>query len=202
MSRQHPSQQVHEPSTSHEAPHPFHHEPRRALNRAARILHALATEAERRGYTVTHKPTGPRSYPTASEFTIHTPDSTYMIKIHEIAGRGAPRRPYPKYGSKPQPAWIQARQTEFIPTGKLEIDLGYSKHARTHTYRDNTRTTLEEKLPALLRELQARAREDTQDRAEREQQRQARRVHWEKTKTEAINKFAHAQTARVCCTDR
>lgn len=51
---------------------------------------------------------------------------------------------------------------EFVPTGELRItiDHGYGRDGRPGEFRDTSRVALEERLPALLRELEIRARED------------------------------------------
>jgi hypothetical protein len=74
------------------------------------------------------------------------------------------------------------RNTEFVPTGKLRItiDDGYSRDRRSAEFRDTTRLTLEDRLPAVLRELEIRAIEDDWRRQEQQQRKaEDKRRRWE-----------------------
>jgi len=87
---------------------------------------------------------------------------SYRIRIREHGGSGGAPLPYPAYRSRRLPYWRAAKKNEFVPTGKLHITIGegFSRDGRPTEFRDTKTATLEQHLPAILRELVIRALED------------------------------------------
>ena len=84
---------------------------------------------------------------------------------------------------------------EFVPTGELRItiDHGYGRDGRPGEFRDTSRVALEERLPALLRELEIRAREDACRRQQEARQTELKRQRWEQAMEQARHDFREAR---------
>ncbi|HXJ49308.1 MAG TPA: hypothetical protein VNF91_09095 [Candidatus Acidoferrum sp.] len=144
---------------------------RTQLPRCVRVIHALATEAERRGFSVSIvQPGGERARPQRSDdghLVISIRGHAYGLKVVEekVSNRGAfdaetayrRRVNYPEY-LKPR---TRTRYDQ-DGTGRLQISCnGYGdRGGRPATWADRNSWALEDKLPALLRELEVRAAED------------------------------------------
>jgi hypothetical protein len=168
------------------------------LERACRILQGLAAEAQRRGYGVriVEKRRPLRLKDGQLEITID--DFRYRLRIQERAGQGGEPRDYMLRGRR-LPLWQEARQTTFVPTGELRITIGegYGQEGRPAIFRDAKRATLEERLPALLRELEIRAREDDWRRQQKKREADLRRQRWEAAIEQAKADFRQAERTAV-----
>lgn len=153
-----------------------HRVSRAELARATRIVHAIATQAETRGYGV--------SYDGDLTITIHGQGYRLRISEEKVSLRGewdaeTRRRadvPYPQYLSP-----RKMRNYDSQATGRLTIviDHGYGGSGRTNSFSDRTRWTLEQKLPDLFVELERRAAEDDVAHREAERRAQERHEQWE-----------------------
>ncbi|MBT2513079.1 hypothetical protein [Arthrobacter sp. ISL-30] len=129
--------------------------------RAAKLLHALATEATARGYEVTlpssHKRTDTRRPTTLDgDIAITIGTTTVALEIRELPPNGGAARPYiPKYNSRNQ-SWTLVNNTAFVSTGRLQLELTqkYSPNGRQERFRDGKRQQLDTALPAILREIE------------------------------------------------
>jgi hypothetical protein len=101
------------------------------------------------------------------------------------------------HANRTLPRWRKARRTEFLPTGYLRITLenGYSRDERPTEFRDTKTTALEERLPAVLRELEIRALEDDHRRQEEQRQADLKRQRWERAIEQARHDFREAGRA-------
>ncbi|MFW6033847.1 MAG: hypothetical protein ACOC9R_01820 [bacterium] len=176
-----------------------------SLGRASRILHALATEAERRGHTV--KPTDhqqsrylteARATLTDGQLSIVVNGFRYNLRIREMGGGGGERLP-PRYGRKPLPLWQESKLNRFVPTGRLSVTIerGYSRDRRIAEFRDTRSKPLDEKLPAVLRELEIRALEDEFSRQQAERQAAEKRRRWEQAMERAKHDLREARRADI-----
>ncbi len=142
------------------------------LPRALRLLHALATEAERRGHTVTLAPDPHTAYGrdrwTGSQdghVAVTVDGHPQALRLLEV---GMPSRAH----------WERTNYFSRRPyaantaTGQLRIELtGYGgREGRTCRWADGKRSSLEEKLPDVLAEIEIRAAEDTHREREARQQ--------------------------------
>lgn len=175
-----------------------------SLGRASRILQAVAIEGERRGQTVEAAVAGSQQYNTDffrslkdGQLRIAVQGFAYRLRIREQGRPGGAPLPYTVYANRTLPRWRKARRTEFIPTGNLRITLenGYSRDERPTEFRDTKTTTLEERLPAVLRELEIRALEDDHRRHQEQRQADMKRQRWERAKEQARHDFREADRA-------
>lgn len=194
-------------------PHPLQQAPeglrvtKGCIGPALRILQALADEAERRGYTVELA----RDKRTAMRMVVH--GHGYELTIVE------PNLRVPHVPSKQELtdaarwSWRTPPPYDYVPSGDLEVRLAPSYHWRS--WRDRKRQRLEDKLPKILAEIQARAELDEQRRLEQERQAQERRrahrealerarkrlaqAHRAKALAEQIEAWRLAQDIRVLC---
>ncbi len=129
--------------------------------RAAKLLHALATESTARGYEVTlpssHKRTDTRRPTTLDgDIAITIGSTTVPLEMRELPPNGGAAKPYnPKYNSRNQ-SWTLVNSTDFVSTGRLQLELTekYSTHGRQERFRDGKRQQLDTALPAILREIE------------------------------------------------
>lgn len=166
------------------------------VDRAAKLLHALATESTARGYEVTlpssHKRTDTRRPTTLDgDIAITIGMTTVPLEMRELPPNSGAARPYiPKYNSRTQ-SWTLVNNTDFVSTGRLQLEVTqkYSTHGRQERFHDGKRQQLDSVLPAILREIeiqqlenewkreQARLKEeDTQRRWEAAMKRARKRI--------------------------
>lgn len=153
------------------------------LSRAARILQAVADEAERRGFQVLE--TGkakankkqPAYKPVRGHIWLVTEHGDYSVTMKEIAGPGGRTVGYEERYRNKGPTWLSRRNTEFISTGKLDLVLDgrFTSYTGQH-FRDAKTKTVEDRLPEVFAaldkyKLESDRREEEQHRAEAERQR-------------------------------
>lgn len=131
--------------------------------RARHILHALCQAAEAKNYTVSNPETG-----SADSLVITIGDSSFPLSFHE----GSYEVPDP---SGKKYAWQRVTARTTRPSHELELSLEhtYAHRGRRSHWGDRQRWRLEDKLPALFREIAHRAhteyeRQQTQQRKEQE----------------------------------
>jgi len=153
-----------------------HRVSRAQLSRCTRIVHAIATEAERRGYEVAY-----HGHPT---ITIR--QHAYRLELSEekVPLRGVWDAETHRRAAVNYPQYLPPRKMrnyDSQATGRLTItiDHGYGRAGHAGSFSDRTRWTLEDKLPNMFRELELRATEA--DVAAREAERRAdeRQQRWE-----------------------
>jgi hypothetical protein len=157
----------------------WHYVSREHLQRAARILEALAREAPKRGMTIKAAGQATSAQPRRSDhLAIAVDDTVYWVQIREVSQRGgAPVNRPPWNARSNSPAWTHQRMKEFIPSGKLELIVRGRFMYDGDRYADTKTITVEERLPSLFRTLQiyrlrANAQEEERLRREAERQRQ------------------------------
>jgi hypothetical protein len=182
----------------------LHEISRKALPRAVRIVHAIAVESERRGYSIRCVRTQEDSYgrsdwkPSQDGQLLMTVNGHGLrIRIWE-KGAGL-RGPYENavkrwkrdreqpfhlgyYPSKPKPY-------DGAAAGELNIaSLEYSQGRQT-TWGDRTRWSVEDRLPNLLHELETQAAEAEERRLEEERQQAERHRQWEAAMEQATQRL-------------
>ena len=190
-----------------------HQVSRAALPRSVRIVHALAVEAERRGYQVSNPSSTARKHTardSAKEvvphFLLTVGGHAYSLGVSEekVLLRGVweerkrqadeYRRSYPLFGGERMKAY------DADATGRLTISLlapGYFREGRATTWSDRKSWRLEEKLSELLRELEFRAVEDDKRDAEEKRQAEERQRRWEAAMEQARRRFVEDHRASV-----
>jgi hypothetical protein len=184
---------------------------RAALPRSVRIIHALVTEAERRGHTVAYAdpPHRDRSARGAKAGVAHIVISVghhpYSLGISEenVILRGVweeRRRENERYQQLYLRHSERMKPYDSGATGSLTISLlnpGYRREGRVTTWSDRKSWTLESKLPELLHELEIRAVEDDEREAEEKREAEQRRRAWDVEMERAKVRFMRAHRAKV-----
>jgi len=171
------------------------HEVSRAeLPRACRILHALITEAERRGYSVRASVPGPVKYgqprwsgPTDGHFVIATDEYAATLRIHE---EGLGSRSYWEHENQQKvvtsTGYYVARNRplsdyEANATGRLTVGLlGYHRSTyRVGRWSDRRSWRLEDKVGDILWEIEVRSAEARAAREEAARAAAEREKRWE-----------------------
>jgi hypothetical protein len=183
---------------------------RAQLSRCVRIVHALVTEAERRGYTVTNVEAaadGRRNERWKNDdghLIITIRGHRYRLKIFEekVSNRGAfdAETEYRRGVNYPQ--YLRPRERtryDSDATGRLQISCdGYGRRGgRAATWADRRSWTLEDKLPELLQELEVRAAEDDHEAIERQRAADERQRQWELAIERAKQRFLEDHRAQV-----
>jgi len=165
---------------------------RAALPRVLHVLHGLVTEAERRGYSVASAPDTPdlRSYQAVwmgasnGHVVIGIEGYTGRLRIHEegLPGRAyhAPQTNSLIYGGGGRTV-PSLREYEQGATGRLTISIvsGFPERRRASSWSDRKSSSLEDKLPNVLCEIEIRAAEDRHRKRIAEQQAAERERAWE-----------------------
>jgi hypothetical protein len=172
----------------------LHEVSRKALPRVLRIVHALAKEAERRGYPLACVRVREDSYGRSERKPSQHGQLVFTINGHELNVRlwekGAGLRgPYERQRKR----WQEDREKPYRlmlfldrpkpydsgATGELNIEvLGWS-HGRQTKWGDRQRWTLEDRLPQVMRELETQAVEAEERRLAKEREEDERRRQWE-----------------------
>ncbi|MEV8514236.1 hypothetical protein [Dactylosporangium sp. NPDC051484] len=170
---------------------------RQQLPRALRLLHALVTEAERRGHTVELSPEpaagyGYRHWTGANDghITISVGGHSTDLRILE---EGMPSRAHWERTNYHGPAY-----TTNTGTGRLRIECtGYGgREGRTSRWSDGQQQRLADKLPAVLAEVEIRAAEDAHrhvEAARRAAEEQRRR---DQAQADAHDRYLEAERGR------
>ena len=133
------------------------------LARAARILQAIADEAPRRGLKVMSQAQatiGADTYTSRAvsrgHLALGSPAGTYAIRIQEVSARSDKRVEPRRWGERrTRPAWLDARTSEFVSTGVLELVVnGPGTGHSGDRYRDAKTISVEEKLPRVFRAIE------------------------------------------------
>lgn len=131
------------------------------LQRAAKILQAVAAEAQRRGFDVPDTPkksagSGPHDRSAGDHLRIVAATGAYAVNIKEIAGTGGATIDYVHRYDRRTPGWLARRQTEFISTGRLELTLlGPGTAYGGNVVRDAKRSTVEDRLSDFFAAIDA-----------------------------------------------
>lgn len=156
------------------------------LPRAARILQAIAIEAERRSMQVLEpgkakKNLGQPQYkPLRGHLWLVADFGEYSVEIKEIAGSGGAKRDYTREYGRRIPRWLGRRSTEFVSTGKFELILdGPLTPYQGQHFRDAKSNTVEDRLPEVFAALDKYHLESDWRAEERLRQEAARQRHWE-----------------------
>jgi hypothetical protein len=181
---------------------------RAQLPRCVRIIHALASEAERRGYTVANVEEGAgrdgrwRADDGHLLVTVH--GHPYRLKVLEskVTNRGAFDAETAYRRSVRFPEFLSPRsRTSYDQdgTGRLEITCdGYGRRGgRTAIWADRNSWRIEDKLSELLRELEIRAAEDDYAKIERQREAERRERERERTLEHARQRFLEQHRAQV-----
>ena len=178
----------------------LHEVSRKALPRVLRIAHALAVEAERRGYQVGCVRLHEDGYGRTEWKPAQDGQLVFTINDHQLKVRiwekGAGQRgPYEHQLKR----WKHDREQPFRlmqfvdrpkpydsgATGELNIEALGGSYGRQKSWGDRSRWKLEDRLPNLLRELEMQAVEAEERRLAREREQAERQRQWEAAMADA-----------------
>lgn len=158
------------------------------LGRAARILQAIVNEAPRRGLdilTVEGAKSGMDPHAARAldrcRLAIRTPEGAYGIRIQELSKRSDKRVEPRRWGQRrTRPEWLEARHTEFVSTGNLELRVyGPGASYDGDRYPDAKTISVEDRLPRLFRALEIYRLQAEWRMLEREREAGHQRSRWE-----------------------
>ena len=189
----------------------LHEVSRRSLSRALRVLHALATEIDRRGFAIACVRAQMEAYgrsdwkPTNDGQFVATVDGhDFKLRISE-KGVGL-RGPWEAHKQRRQEdhdafrfdRWDVGRIEAYDKqaTGELNIALLGCGH-RQRTWGDRKRWSLEDRLPQVLRELETLADEAEQRRLERLREEEERQRAWEAAMATAKERALEAYRVKL-----
>ncbi|MFI5803477.1 hypothetical protein [Streptomyces sp. NPDC051561] len=160
-------------------------------NRSLLILQGLASEAVRRGYTVKSHDVAARHRSRAYSYNGRHYPSSYSRREGEL-DLVVNGHTYTVTIQQESP-----QSTDQERSKNLVIELGYSRSKRQSRWADRKRWTLEDILGAVLREIETRAVEDAQRKADEERAKADREVRWRAAMEMAREQAAQAQFAEV-----
>ncbi|MFE9532632.1 hypothetical protein [Streptomyces sp. NPDC006691] len=163
-----------------------------ALRRRALLLfQGLAAEAVRRGHKVKDHPVADRHRSRPYSYDGRYFPSGYSRRDGEldVLVDGF------TYTATIQQEFPQSSDPE--RSGRLVIELGYSRSDRQRRWADRKRWVLEDILGAVLREIETRAVEDAQRKVDEERAKEEREVRWKAAMAEAKEQAQQAQFAEV-----
>jgi hypothetical protein len=135
------------------------------LQRATRVIHALAKEAERRGWTVE----------PGDDLRIAAEDRRFSLRLREkgVRARGSWEEMVSRYRGLPRDSiFYRDRELPSGPydagaTGQLELNGDWEFHGRQSRWGDRKSWTLDDRLPHLFREIEERIVEAAFETADR-----------------------------------
>jgi hypothetical protein len=162
-------------------------------SRALRILHALAAEAERRG----HRVTSTSSEQSPARLVIGVGAHSYPLSILEEGDR-VPHQPKAyELQQQKRNSWFKMPEWDSVPSGQLMIELPSTAKTNRHRWADRKRGALEEKLPDVMAEIEARAISDERRRIAAEREAVVRQREWEAAMVEARLAYTEHYRAEV-----
>ncbi|MFB9415525.1 hypothetical protein [Dactylosporangium matsuzakiense] len=174
-----------------------HEVSRQHLPRALRLLHALVTEAERRGHTVAAAPPPATSHGYSRWTGANNGHITISVDGHSTALRileeGMPSRAHWDRTHYRGPAY-----STNSGTGRLRIECtAYTgREGRASRWSDGQRQRLADKLPAVLAEVEIRAAEDAHRAAEHARQEAEQRRRRDQAVADARDRYRDAARGR------
>jgi hypothetical protein len=190
----------------------LHEVSRKALPRVLRIVHALATEADRRGYEVACADIRVDSYGQSVRRPAREGQLVFTINGHQLKVRiwekgCGPRGPYESQMSR----WHRDREQpvrlmQFVErpkpydngaTGELNIEALGISYGRQSSWGDRTRWSVEARLSHLMGELEIQAAEAEDRRLAKEREEAERQRQWEVAMENAKRRFIEDQRLEV-----
>lgn len=166
--------------------------------RALRILHAVATEAERRGYGVSvPRPverTGRRGTAGAWHLVVSVDGGAVPLRVSEENDRVTHEPTARELADQARSSWVRIPTHDSVASGRLRIDVGADHGSdRRSFWADRASWRLEDKLSELLREIAVRADEIRSRRLRRDEARAEHERALETERRHAADRAAEDQ---------
>jgi len=156
---------------------------RATRNRALRILSALATEADERGYTVASPSERERTRDLLT-ITIHA--HALGIAIDEQDDRTPHIPTKTELRDAERHYWRRIPEYDYTPSGRLTIRITTGRLVKQDKYGDGKRQALEDRLGDVLHEMELRAGVAELERLERERKAQEHQRRWQTAYDQAV----------------
>jgi len=175
-----------------------------ASNRALRIIQALITTAQRRGWTA-ESSLRAHVYPAQDwfrrkyEFVINTGETREKVTVLQENDRQRHEPSQRELAEKERsPHWTRIPEYDYIPSQRLKIELdAWTSRGKRNTWADRERWSLEDRLPQVIDEIASRSETEKDRRLEREREEAGRQRSWQLAVETAKARFAEAHRAKV-----
>jgi hypothetical protein len=175
------------------------HVSRAQIPRAARYLQGLVNAVAEMGWSASAKLQAGHAGRGESgpDLSIKLPSREILVAIRELDERGRPGRAFitqTDYLTRTERTTVNK---SFTASGKLEVTLtrGWEKHP-VLSQRDTGKSTLEDRLPVLIRVLEIGEAEAEWARKEEERRSEIREERWKEVKKEAFIHVAYKRNAK------
>lgn len=161
------------------------------LRRMLLAMQGLALEAERRGLTVA----SPSD--TKSVLVIGRGSHSYAISIREANDRVDHVPAACELRDAERWSWSRPRQYDYVPSGRLVLELPAAYGTARHKWADGTRWTLEQKLGDVLVEIGARVEADEAKRLDQMRIKEERKARWQDAMDTARDRYVEDRRGRA-----
>lgn len=165
--------------------------------RALRLLNAIAHECQRRGHQIQPNPANQRSREHVGELIVSIQGHDHYLLLVEQNDR-VPHVPTTReLREQERSSWVRIPTHDHVPSGRLEVKIHGGFAVRGDTFADTKTLQLEDRLPALIQELELRAAEAERGRLEREAEAARKREQWERVWDQAVLDFTEHHRGKV-----
>lgn len=166
--------------------------------RALRLLNAIAQECQRRGHHVKVNPVNQRSREHApGDLTVRIQAQDYHLQMVEQTDRVPHVPSNQELRDQERWAWRTIPTHDRVASGRLELRLHGGCPVSGDTFADTKTRRLDDRLPALIQELELRAAQAERLRLKREAEAARRREEWEHVRQKAVLDFTEHHRGRI-----
>lgn len=158
---------------------------RSTRSRALRLLHALCQEAERRGYRA--EDVDRSGYRTTGLLQISIHGHPIVINVRELQDRTPHVATAKELRDKELYSWTRIPPYDHHPSGRLTLEILSGSPVHQRAFADTTRARLDDRLGAVLFEMEMRAAQFEQDRLERERREAEHARQWQTAYDRAVS---------------
>lgn len=171
----------------------------RHRGRATRLLQALISEAERRGYSITNaeRMTHYGRWGDRPWFGIEVGGHTIGIALRQIIDRVPHVPTAAELREKERYSWHRIPSKDDVPSDRLTIKVTNGREYRQSAWSDGKKARLEDLLAQVLQEVELRAEFEEQKRMEEDRARAERRQKWEDQMERAKRELQEQHRAEV-----
>jgi hypothetical protein len=170
-----------------------------SIPRAARILQALVTAAEGKGWTVkAYKPpyVEPGRDGDAFDLTILTSRRECAVGIRELDERGRKCRTAPfAHSWEPLGPGRQMANRDFQPSGALDLSVTFERHEAIQIWGDIDGAHLEDQLPQVVKAFEVHIAQLQWKEQEDKRRRELAEVRWRQVRANAIEQVGYDRHA-------
>jgi hypothetical protein len=178
-----------------------------ALPRALRLLQALFTECERRGYKVKLIPDGRPQYKQGrlqltDQFTVQPPEVTVGVAVSQQNDRVEHVPTAAELAQSAKNSWVKIPRYDYVPSTRLSIRLTGGQVHRQMEWSDSKDAALDDVLPQMVQEMELRSAAAVAKRKADEEAATLKRQRWEAAVAQARLAYREAFRAKALRQDR